>query len=56
VTVLIKTTQARYAELETAIKALHPYQVPEIIAVPIVEGLAGYLDWIVQETRKDVNV
>jgi periplasmic divalent cation tolerance protein len=56
VTVLIKTTQARYAELETAIKALHPYQLPEIIAVPIVEGLAGYLDWIVQETKKDVNV
>lgn len=56
VTLLIKTTQARYAELEAAIKTLHPYQLPEIIALPIVAGLPGYLDWIVQETKKDGNV
>ncbi|MDB5770570.1 MAG: divalent-cation tolerance protein CutA, partial [Burkholderia sp.] len=53
---LIKTTQARYAELEAAIKALHPYDVPEVIAVPVVQGLPHYLDWIVQETKKDVKV
>ncbi|MGZ3241736.1 MAG: divalent-cation tolerance protein CutA [Burkholderiaceae bacterium] len=55
-TVMIKTTRARYVEIESAIKASHPYQVPEIIALPIVEGLPDYLDWIAQETKKDVNV
>ncbi|MEN3292750.1 MAG: periplasmic divalent cation tolerance protein [Burkholderiales bacterium] len=55
-TLLIKTTQARYTELEAAIKALHPYDVPEIIAMPIIQGLPHYLDWIVQETKKDLNV
>jgi periplasmic divalent cation tolerance protein len=56
VTLLIKTTQARYLELEAAIKAAHPYQVPEIIALPIIGGWIPYLDWIAQETKKDVNV
>jgi periplasmic divalent cation tolerance protein len=55
-TLLIKTTQARYAELEAAIKALHPYDLPEVIAMPIVQGLPRYLDWIEQETKKDMNV
>jgi periplasmic divalent cation tolerance protein len=56
VTLLIKTTDARYAELESAIKAAHPYEVPEIIAVPVATGLPRYLDWIAEETKKDVNV
>lgn len=55
ISLLIKTTEARYPELEAAIKALHPYDVPEIIAMPIVRGLPQYLDWIAQETKKDVN-
>lgn len=56
ITMLIKSTQARYVELEAAILALHPYQVPEIIVMPIAGGFPPYLDWIVQETKKDVNV
>lgn len=56
VTLLIKTVAARYAELETAIKALHPYRVPEIVALSIVDGLPSYLDWIAQETKKDTDV
>ena len=56
VTLLIKTVQSRYAELEAAIKAAHPYQVPEIVALPIVAGLPAYLHWIAQETKKDVHV
>lgn len=56
ITVMIKTTQFRYAELELAIKENHPYQVPEIIALPVTEGLDTYLGWIAQETKKDVNV
>lgn len=56
VTLFIKTVQTRYAELERAIKAAHSYQVPEIVAVPIVAGLPAYIDWIAQETKKDVHV
>lgn len=56
ITLLIKTEQARYAQLEAAIKAMHPYHVPEIIALPIVAGLPAYLDWIANETKKDVDV
>ena len=49
--VLMKTTEARYGELESAIRKLHPYTVPEIIAWPVTHGLAAYLDWVEQETR-----
>lgn len=56
VTMLIKTTQARYDELEAAIQSMHPYHMPEIIALPITGGFPPYLDWIAQETKKDVNV
>ena len=48
---LIKTTQARYAELEQALRAEHPYELPEIIAVPIERGLPEYLAWVDAETR-----
>ncbi len=52
----IKTTVAHYTELEGAIKAAHPYAVPEIIAIPIVDGLPAYLNWIQQETNKERDV
>lgn len=48
---LIKTTSARYAALETAIRAAHPYELPEIIAVPIEGGLPEYLAWVGAETK-----
>lgn len=48
--VLIKTTPARYAQLEAEIRSLHPYELPEIIAVPIERGLPGYLAWVAAET------
>jgi periplasmic divalent cation tolerance protein len=51
VLLLIKTSQERYAELEQAIRSLHPYELPEIIAVPVEQGLAGYLEWINQCTK-----
>jgi len=56
VMLLIKTTARCYAELEQTIKALHPYELPEIVALPLSAGLPAYLDWIAQETRKDINV
>lgn len=48
---LIKTVEDRYAELEAAIRANHPYELPEIIAVPITYGLPAYLNWVESETR-----
>lgn len=50
VPVLVKTRATRYAELEAAIRELHPYELPEVIAVPIVRGLPEYLDWVAEET------
>jgi len=47
---LIKTTADRYAALEEAIRAAHPYELPEIIAVPVERGLPAYLDWLATET------
>lgn len=48
--VLIKTTSERYAALEAALREAHPYELPEIIAVPIERGLPAYLDWLAAET------
>ncbi|ACR02497.1 divalent-cation tolerance protein CutA [Thauera aminoaromatica] len=53
VPLLIKTTPARYAALEAAIRAHHPYELPEIVAVPVTQGLPGYLDWVAAGTRDD---
>jgi len=50
VPVLVKTRATRYAEVEAAIRELHPYELPEIVAVPIVRGLPEYLDWVAEET------
>jgi len=51
--VLVKTTQDRYADLEAAIRELHPYDLPEIVAWPVTAGLAEYLDWVERESRPD---
>lgn len=48
--VLIKTTRESYAALETAIRRTHPYELPEIVAVPIERGLPAYLAWVAAET------
>jgi len=48
---LIKTTTERYAALESEMRAQHPYELPEIIAVPIERGLPAYLDWVAAETK-----
>jgi periplasmic divalent cation tolerance protein len=48
---LVKSRADLFAErLAPAVKALHPYEVPEIIALPVALGSAEYLDWIDQET------
>ena len=47
---LIKTSAARYPEVEAAIRALHPYAVPEIIALAVHAGFAPYLRWLEEGT------
>ena len=51
VPLLIKTTRAAYPKLEDALRKLHPYELPEIIALPVDTGLPEYLNWVVQETQ-----
>lgn len=53
VPLLIKTTSDVYPRLEALIREAHPYELPEIIAVPVTEGLPAYLDWVRQETDKE---
>lgn len=48
---LMKTRKNLYPRLEEALRAIHPYDVPEIVAVPIVAGHADYLNWLNQEAR-----
>ena len=48
---LIKTSGERYAALEAEIRARHPYELPEIVALPIDRGLPAYLRWLDDETR-----
>ena len=52
VPLLIKTTAAAYPALEAAIRESHPYDVPEIIALPITAGLPAYLNWLATEAMK----
>ncbi len=47
---VIKTTRARYEALEMRLRALHPYEIPEIIAVPVVLGSGPYLSWLAAAT------
>jgi periplasmic divalent cation tolerance protein len=53
--VIIKSTAERYADLERAIRDAHPYEVPEIIALPIQAGLADYLGWVERECKPDAG-
>jgi periplasmic divalent cation tolerance protein len=56
VTVLIKTMRSRYEAVEEAIQRLHPYELPEVIAIPVAAALPAYLAWLQDETRKDLDV
>ena len=46
VLLVIKTLSVRYSELEMRLKSLHPYELPEIIALPVIRGSAEYLAWL----------
>lgn len=48
---VIKTTRDRFDDLRDAIGELHPYDVPEILALPVVAGSPSYLEWLSQQVR-----
>ena len=50
VLLLVKTTRVKFDELEREVRALHSYDTPEIIAVPVITGSAPYLDWLNRAT------
>lgn len=50
---LIKSRRYLFAKIEAAIKKAHPYEVPEILAVPVVAGSEAYLDWLAHEVREE---
>jgi periplasmic divalent cation tolerance protein len=50
VVVVLKTTAPRLAAIESAFEQLHPYRVPELLALPVAAGLGRYLGWIATET------
>ena len=47
---LLKTTAVRYQALQERLRALHPYELPEIVAVPVSAGLPAYLEWVAAQT------
>jgi periplasmic divalent cation tolerance protein len=55
VPLLIKTSAARYPAVEALIRELHPYELPEIVAVDIAAGLPAYLDWVEGQTADPAN-
>ncbi|MBI4287203.1 MAG: divalent-cation tolerance protein CutA [Chloroflexi bacterium] len=52
---LIKTRRDLYKDLESAIHEVHPYEVPEILAIPVLEGSQSYLEWLEGELGKIVD-
>ncbi|MDQ2937797.1 MAG: divalent-cation tolerance protein CutA [Acidobacteriota bacterium] len=51
VLLIAKTTRSKFAELERRVRAAHSYEIPEIVALPVVAGSAPYLQWLVSVTH-----
>ena len=51
VLLIVKTTRAKFDDLEREVRALHSYDTPEIIAVPVLTGSGPYLEWLIQATN-----
>ncbi|MES9943809.1 divalent-cation tolerance protein CutA [Candidatus Thiodiazotropha sp. CDECU1] len=49
---LIKSVEKQYQRVEALLRAQHPYELPEIIAVPVEQGLDDYLDWVERCTKE----
>ncbi|KPL08061.1 hypothetical protein AMJ85_08975 [candidate division BRC1 bacterium SM23_51] len=52
---VLKSSMQLYEELETAVREIHSYDVPEILAVPITAGSQSYLDWLSKELKRNRN-
>jgi len=52
VLLIAKTTRGKFDDLEREVRALHSYDTPEIVAVPIVAGSAPYLEWLIKAAAK----
>lgn len=50
VPMMIKTSRSAYSRLEEEILANHPYELPEIVSVPLETGLPAYLEWVAKES------
>lgn len=55
VPLMIKTRAEIYDDVEAAIRSLHPYELPEIVAVPIERGWSAYLEWVNAETVTEIG-
>ena len=53
--IIIKTTQQRIDDLIKYVRETHPYDIPEIITVPVAEGLPDYVDWVIDEMGKETT-
>ena len=49
---IVKTCESKLADLERTVKEVHPYSVPEVIALPIVRGLREYIEWMCKEVEE----
>ena len=49
---IIKTTQQRFDELRAWVVANHPYDLPEVISLPLSDGLSDYIEWVKKETER----
>jgi len=50
VLVLLQTRQEQFERLKSRILELHPYEVPEVLAIPVEQGYSAYLDWLAGQT------
>lgn len=48
--VILKTRRDRWEQLEAVVRSAHPYDVPELLALPVESGLGAYLEWVAAET------
>ena len=51
-----KTRRDLYESLEKALREVHPYQVPEILAVPVIAGLEAYVKWLDEELTRETKI
>jgi periplasmic divalent cation tolerance protein len=51
--IILKTTQQRIDDVIKYVKEVHPYEVPEVLTVPVAEGLPDYVNWMIEEIGKE---